>query len=300
MSLSPGPDPDPDPNPTFQLFTSLRYDPILVQSSQNIESWPLPSPSPSPFYMLPYHRDRLLQAATHFSFLPAMNAITGVSGFQHLLSTLSSSIDTQSPTPLRIRIVLDPNGTLTIESNPVPPVPLSNLFPTRLPPPSSISPPLPTTSPLTGGPLTLSPSTTLPSDPLPSTPWTIIPDPTPTTPTPYTSYKTTSRTPYNLARSRARIPTFTSPQEVLLISSTSPNGEIMEGSLTTPFFYRDGKWVTPSESSGGQIGTTRRWALEKGICKESTIPLTSLTEGEECWISNGVRGFTFGKIQLSP
>ncbi|KAF7929696.1 hypothetical protein EAE99_004600 [Botrytis elliptica] len=299
MSPSPDPDPNPNPNPTFQLFTSLRYDPLLLQSPQNIESWPLPTPTPSPFYMLPYHRDRLLQAATHFSFPPAILAISGTSGFQNLLSALSTSIDTQSPTPLRVRIVLDHKGTLTIESNPIPPVPLSNLFPTRLPPPSSISPP-PTRyiSPLTGGALTLGPNTTLPSDPTISSPWTIIPDLTPTIPTPYTSFKTTSRSQYDTARSRAHIPTFTSPQEVLLISSKA--GEIMEGSLTTPFFYRDGKWVTPSESSGGQIGTTRRWALEKGICEESTITLDSLTEGEECWISNGVRGFTWGKIQLSP
>ncbi|KAM0164678.1 hypothetical protein ACHAPG_000451 [Botrytis cinerea] len=292
------PSPPPNSTPTFQLFTSLRYDPLLLQSPKNIESWPLPTPSPSPFYMLPYHRDRLLQAASHFSFHPAITAISGASGFQNLLSVLSNSIDTQSPTPLRVRIVLDHEGTITIESNPVPPVPLSNLFPTRLPPPTSIPTPAPTISPLTGGALTLGPTTTLPSDPTQSSPWTIIPDPSPTTPTPYTSFKTTSRTPYDTARSRAQIPTFTSPQEVLLISSH--NAEIMEGSLTTPFFYRDGKWVTPSETSGGQIGTTRRWVLEKGICKESTITLDSLTEGEECWISNGVRGFTWGKIQLAP
>ncbi|TGO87141.1 hypothetical protein BPOR_0247g00060 [Botrytis porri] len=295
------PSPSSSPNPPFQLFTSLRYDPLLLQSPLNIESWPLPTstPTPSPFYMLPYHRDRLLQAATHFSFPAAIAAISGVSGFQNLLSTLSSSIDTQSPTPLRVRIVLSHTGTLTIESNPVPPVPLSNLFPNHLPPPSSISlPPTPYISSLTGGALTLGPTTFLPSDPSTSIPWTIIPDPSRTTPTPYTSFKTTSRSQYNSARERAQIPTFTSPQEVLLISSK--NGEIMEGSLTTPFFYRDGKWATPFESSGGQIGTTRRWALEKGICEESTITLNSLTEGEECWISNGVRGFTWGKIQLSP
>ncbi|CAD6444352.1 e7948746-6a94-4d45-8773-0ee44f9a9d14-CDS [Sclerotinia trifoliorum] len=294
---------EPEPEPTFQLFTSLRYDPILLQSPLNIQSWPLPSPTPCPFYMLPYHRDRLQQAATHFSWPIAINAISGPDGFQNLLTTLSKTIDTSSPTPLRVRVVLDHRGNLTVESNPVPAVSLSNLFPTRLPPPSTLSHPTPqaSISPLTGGALTLGTTDLLPSEPLKSfnssTPYTIIPDPSLTTPSPYTSFKTTSRTMYDTARSRAQIHTFTEPKEVLLVS---PNGEIMEGSLTTPFFYRDGKWVTPSEGCGGQIGTTRRWALEKGISTQSTISIDSLTEDEECWISNGVRGFTFGKIKLLP
>ncbi|KAF7870536.1 hypothetical protein EAF04_004280 [Stromatinia cepivora] len=250
--------------------------------------------------MLPYHRDRLLHAATHFSWPSAIDAISGPDGFQNLLSVLSNSTDTSSPTPLRVRIVLDHKGNLTVESNPVPAVALSNLFPTRLPPPSTTSSHV-SISPLTGGALTLGPTDFLPSDPLKtlnsSPPYTIIPDPSLTTPSPYTTFKTTSRTMYDTARSRAQIHTFTEPKEVLLVS---PNGEIMEGSLTTPFFYRDGKWVTPSEGCGGQIGTTRRWALEKGISTQTTIPIASLTENEECWISNGVRGFTFGKIKLLP
>ncbi|EDO02966.1 hypothetical protein SS1G_05443 [Sclerotinia sclerotiorum 1980 UF-70] len=84
---------EPEPEPTFQLFTSLRYDPILLQSPLNIESWPLPSPAPCPFYMLPYHRDRLQQAATHFSWPIAINAISGSGGIpkpsHHPLQKLS-------------------------------------------------------------------------------------------------------------------------------------------------------------------------------------------------------------------
>ncbi|KAA8569154.1 hypothetical protein EYC84_000823 [Monilinia fructicola] len=245
--------------PTFQLFTSLRYDPLLLQSPQNIQSWPLSSPSPCPFYILPYHRDRLLHAAHRFNWPNAIFAISGPSGFQNLLDTLTKNIDTNSATPLRVRVVLNYEGTLTTESAPVPPVPLSNLFPGRLPPPESVNAQIPLHTHL---------------------------------------FKTTSRDMYTSARERAQIPTFSSPIEALLISSK--NEEIMEGTLTTPFLYRDGKWVTPSENSGGQIGTTRRWGLKNGICEQATIPLSSLTEGEECWISNGVRGFTWGKIQLLP
>ncbi|ESZ91914.1 aminodeoxychorismate lyase [Sclerotinia borealis F-4128] len=256
-------------DPDFQLFTSLRYDPILLQSPRNIQSWPSSpsspssSPFPCPFYMLPHHRDRLLSAAIHFNWPKAISVISGPTGFQNLLDILTQNIDIRSPTPLRVRVVLDHQGTLTIESNATPPVSLSNLFPGRLPPPSSSPlPPPPQVSPLTGGLLSLSPTATLPSDPtLTLPPWPLIPDSTPTSPSPYTTFKTTTRTPYNLARLRAHIHHLSDTREVLL---STPSRKIMEGSLTTPFFYRGGKWVTPAARSGGQLGTTRRWGLEMG------------------------------------
>lgn len=51
----------------FQLFTSLRYDPLLLISEENSRS-DLNFVSPSPFYMLAYHRDRMVEAAQHFDF----------------------------------------------------------------------------------------------------------------------------------------------------------------------------------------------------------------------------------------
>jgi 4-amino-4-deoxychorismate lyase len=51
----------------FQLFTSLRYDPLLLSSAENSEPW-LNFTAPSPFYMLVYHRDRMVEAAQHFDF----------------------------------------------------------------------------------------------------------------------------------------------------------------------------------------------------------------------------------------
>ncbi|KAI9649446.1 Aminodeoxychorismate lyase [Ciborinia camelliae] len=219
------------PEPAFQLFTSLRYDPQLLQSPQNTHSWPLEHPSPSPFYMLPHHRDRLLNAALRFEWPNAISAISGPAGFQNILDALSQNIDTNSPTPLRVRIVLDHAGNLTVESSPVPAVPLSNLFPGRLPPPNSIPEPKPQVSPLTGGVLTLGPTDSLPSDPTKaSPPWSIIPDPERTAPSPYTSFKTTSRTMYNRARERAQIHQMSDRKEVLLISS-SEEGEKNHGGL---------------------------------------------------------------------
>ena len=53
---------------TFQLFTSIRYDPLLLTSEENSRP-DLNFITPSPFYMLAYHRDRMLEAAQHFDFL---------------------------------------------------------------------------------------------------------------------------------------------------------------------------------------------------------------------------------------
>lgn len=36
----------------------------------------------------------------------------------------------------------------------------------------------------------------------------------------------------------------------------------------------------------------------RGLVTEAFIPVDSLVEGEECWLSNGVRGFFFGRIHL--
>lgn len=72
----------------------------------------------------------------------------------------------------------------------------------------------------------------------------------------------------------------------------------MEGTLTTPYFFRCGSWVTPKATSGGNIGTTRRWALENGLCVEAIVKAEDLIDGELVWLSNGVRGFGLGPLDL--
>jgi 4-amino-4-deoxychorismate lyase len=37
---------------------------------------------------------------------------------------------------------------------------------------------------------------------------------------------------------------------------------------------------------------------DRGLAVEETIKVDSLVEGEDCWISNGVRGFIYGRIRL--
>jgi 4-amino-4-deoxychorismate lyase len=287
--------------PDFQLFSSLRYDPILTTIRANTSSWPCsdssePQPNlSSPFYMASFHRDRILQAAEHFHWDVAASKIRGPEGFSFFLSKLQEAIDTASSQPLRVRVLLSHEGEITVESNPTPKVSQWNLFPRRIPPPQGQAKKV-EVSPLTGGALSLGSGDSLHGDPESSDVWAIIPDPRRTTPSPYTTYKTTSRDMYNTARERAGIKDMAERKEVLIISEK--DGEIMEGSLTTVFFWREGKWITPRLESGGQDGTTRRWAMEGGLCSEGIVKMESLVEGEECWISNGVRGFSFGKVRL--
>ncbi|KAH0542034.1 hypothetical protein FGG08_003498 [Glutinoglossum americanum] len=249
----------------FSLFSSLRYDPNLLQSTANA-SVSYISGTPSPFYMLRYHRDRMLSAAEYFRWDMVVSRLKDDAGLKYLNQELETEVKNwfasngeQESQSLKIRTLFTPTSVLTIELSPVPPVPLENLFPTTLNPSSTLSTP----------------------------PRAIYLDSCPTPPSPFTSYKTTSRDMYATARSRAGIHSFQEHSEVVLVN---PAGELMEGSLTSVYFFRDGKWVTPSVASGGQIGTTRRWLIDKGFCIEGIIEAKSLQDGESCWISNGLRG----------
>jgi len=253
--------------------------------------------------MLAHHRDRLLAAAQHFNWPQACNILSSDTGLKALSRTLTQAVhdatttttahaspspdsnlrlsSAPNPGPLRIRILVAPTGTITTESSPTPPVPLSQLFPPSLDP-QAPPPPLPNNKN----------DVNKPTHPQP---WRILLDTHPTPSTPFTSHKTTLRAPYLEARARACIPSLTSPIEVLLYN---PSGEITEGSLTSVYFFRGGRWVTPAVESGGNRGTTRRWALERGLCVEGCVRVENVRGGERVWVSNGVRGFVEGIVWL--
>lgn len=56
----------PMPPPNFGLFTSLRYDPQLVNSEENTKL--SGNNIPSPFYNFVYHHDRFINALDHFGW----------------------------------------------------------------------------------------------------------------------------------------------------------------------------------------------------------------------------------------
>lgn len=241
-----------------------------------------------------------------------------------------------------------------------PGIPLSSLYPATFTTPPSSNPPSKqfTPSPKTGGALVLGPDDSLatPSSPKPT--WILTIDTAPTPTSPHTLLKTTHRAHYDAARARS-VPAAPTPagnlHEVLLWNSV---GEMTEGSFTSAYFYRGGRWVTPpvgvpnnvSSSSetaggegedaegeregivsqrsscskfsdegelrepfpgrwghsirsvkavagaGGQRGTTRRWALKKGLCMEEPVARETVEVGEWVWVSNGVRGFGLGRV----
>lgn len=200
-----------------------------------------------------------------------------------------------------------------MDLHPVPALPLEALFPSTLKLPSERH--SPTRGSRFGSPSAYSPSAYSPTfsrrgsddyfsvrSASPSRcllPWTyeIWIDSVPTPQSAHTSLKTTRRQQYDSARERSLPDPHDYTTEVLL---WNPAGQITEGSVLTPYFYRKGRWVTPavdSEAHGGQQGTSRRWALENKLCEEGIVERKSIRVGERVWLSNGVRGFGWGRVQ---
>ena len=241
----------------FELFTSLRYDPALVEvrgRGLNHAGWNWENSSP--LYMLDYHRDRMLWAATHWGWDAAVEVLSGESGLERLKDLVMMSLDeTQSCSPMKVRISITQDGKLSITFAPTPEKSLANLFPEALPRPSATQ-----NGDAGQGAPSKSPEYEVLVDDL----WSDRSE--------YTHFKTTQRAVYDGARQRAKI-NLPDPKEVLIVNKT--NGTIMEGSTTTPYFWREGRWVTPAVSkefdmekgSGGQNGTSRRWALERYVVR---------------------------------
>lgn len=236
----------------FQLFSSLRYDPALTlvfTSGPNHAAWN--KANASPLYMLDYHRDRMLQAATHWGWGAAIEVLKGDAGLKRLAAFIMSSIGDDQKAPLKVRISITREGQLGIDAGPIPETPLANLFPGKLP--------FPEQTPSHGQPENI---------PFKNPEYKVVVDDQGTSRSEHTHFKTTRRAAYDGARQRARIG-LPDRKEVLLINGA--DGTVMEGSVTTVYLWRDGRWVTPAvsrqynpeEGSGGQDGTTRRWALEK-------------------------------------
>ncbi len=247
--------------PGYELFTSLRYDPALLSLPANVESWPVPAPPAAPYYMLPLHLARLLEAARHFGWGRAVDVLDGPHALANLWRELDAQVDTHAATPLGLKVVVDHGGAIRVETRSAPAVAIESLFPRRLPPPRGAAAAPPTVSSRTGGALMAGDEGVSGDAKRVEPALDVRVDSSRTAPSDYTSYKTTRRAMYNDARERAMASAEVG-REVLLVSET--DGAIMEGSVTSIFFWRDGRWVTPATASGGQTGTTRRWALEHG------------------------------------
>ncbi|KAL2113827.1 hypothetical protein VUR80DRAFT_2219 [Thermomyces stellatus] len=260
--------------PSFRLFTSLRYDPALTAAHNNPvlahAGWNFRNPSPC--YMLDLHRDRMLRAARHWGWDKAVRVLSGDEGLQTLGRLAEEEL--KGDGPARVRVFVNEKGELRLDRAPERERNLGELFPARLAPPGEEEGEGPT--------------------------WEVVLDDAGTDKSEFTHYKTTKREMYNLARERKGIQ-LGQLKEVLI---TGPDGVVMEGSITTPYFWREGRWVTPrvgatigDEGCGGQDGTTRRWALESGLAVEGVVEARQLVDGELVWLSNGAKGFIKGRFQ---
>ncbi|KAJ5492978.1 hypothetical protein N7539_001724 [Penicillium diatomitis] len=262
------------PTPSFQIISSLRYDPELprVTGSLPTDEY-FPVPRHSPYYLLSYHRDRLINAAKHFQWDEALESLQkDLSVFEDFLN---SAIENKVKS-WRLRILVDRHGKGLVEVNPVGAMDCWNL----------LVPPL--------------------HKSVPDVIWNVYVDSQATIPSGFTTHKTTARDDYSAARARAGITSPADTSEVLLVN---PDGQIMEGSITTPYFRRrvlpeshdtsQPTWVTPPLKCGGNAGTSRRYALEQSFCVEQLIMSAELVDGEDCWLSNGVRGFVKGVVILT-
>lgn len=241
------------------VFTTVRWDPTLVRSAANTAA---SCNRPCPFYMLEHHWTRLQVAKWSVSLERSSPA--------ELFYSLSSAVQqwhAEHPdkvgAPLRVKHRVYSGGRTSTEITLIPmgPVPLGLLFPASF--------------------------ESAPSQPE-SAYWTVTLDNVPTEVSATTMYKTNDRNCYERARITAGIKAYSERKEVLLYN---PEQEILDGSITTPYFRRHGRWITPASASGGLQGTTRRWALENGLCAEETIHDYELQDGEDVWLSNAARGF---------
>jgi len=239
------------------VFTTGRWDPLLMHSAENAVA---SCNRFCPIYLLEHHWTRLQVAKWNTSF--ARSSPTD------LLRSLMLGIQQwhtanpgQTPEALRIKHRVYASGRVSTEITREARIPLSYLFPTTF-------------------------------NPVPDRPeseyWTVTLDTVATEASAVTMYKTGDRYCYDRARSAAGIKSYTALKEVLLYNA---DHEIMDGSITTVYFYRKGQWVTPGFATGGQQGTTRRWALQRGLCVEGTITVNELHNDEVLWLSNAVRGY---------
>ena len=266
----PGDAPTAYSGPTWSIVTSMRSDPGICDRLGG-----------SPLYLLSLHRDRILDAAHDFGWHGAKEILAGENGIQNLkdavescwVENLDKDLGSRNKS-YKIRLLMDPKGEFTVTATEVPHVGMNNLFPKDF---SALD---------------------FPSE---STSWKVFISPVRTAPTIFTKHKTTHREIYDEVRKY--VPSWALDTKSSVIKGTmceillvNTGGEIMEGSITTPYFFRGGRWVTPPSTSGGNIGTTRRWALDLGLCVEGVVSAKGIKIGEAILLSNGVRGWGSGVV----
>ena len=269
-----------DQEQSFRIFSSLLYSSNFSSDPANLGVFYIDQA-----YLFTSHVERLKAAAEAFGWSEALDKLLGQDPGIVINHAIENHISRQygnnnlGNCSYRVRILVSQTGEVNVESS------------------KTMSTAGPSSYNGVFFPSTLSIAHDVTVWPIEVPPCTIYVDAELTSPSLFTTHKTTRRGRYDNARARVGISNSPATKaEVLLVN---PEGEIMEASLSTPYFLRGGQWITPRSTCGGNMGTTRRWALERSLCKEGVVRVADLRDGEEMWISNGVRGFIKGKLRSS-
>jgi 4-amino-4-deoxychorismate lyase len=251
----------------FHVFTTFRLDSTLATNPSHTE---ICGGKASDIYLLPYHYRRLKDAIAKMSGFEGCEVLTSLESFERQIRVAVESLDKESPEDgypadgephlgivRRGKLSIWPSGHFEISLVPVP-----STFPILLPTPGTFT-----------------------NHPTPT--WTVVLDVQSTKTDLYTEIKTSYRTAYDRARQSAQLSP-TSTTEVLLYNELD---QVMDGSITNVYFFRNNKWVTPD--AGGLQGAARQFALDRGLCSIASpaVSKDSLRPGEIVWLSNAFRGF---------
>jgi len=259
---------------SFHVFTTFRLDTNLPSTPFHTEAC---GGKASDIYLLPYHYRRLTDAVTRMSGFETCEALTSIEAFERQIRVAVEKLDIERPkdgypADGEPHLGITRRGKVSIWSSghvEVALVPVPSTFPILLPKPGTFR-----------------------NHPAPT--WTVILDVQSTETNLYTEIKTSYRAAYDRARKSAGlVPTSTT--EVLLYNTLD---QIMDGSITNVYFFRNKEWVTPD--SGGLKGAARQFALDRGLCSIATpaVSKDSLRPGEIVWLSNAFRGFFTATVSI--
>ncbi|CAL1694543.1 unnamed protein product [Somion occarium] len=249
----------------YELLTSTRYDLQLLGLEWNTVA---NDDTPSAYMLLPYHIDRLRDAAKQHGWTNCLDGLTEDALQEACDAAVEAASEEHPGKPFRVRVTLSRAGRLSATAFPVEPLPTSDPLE-----PSSV----------------------------PEHVFRL--DTEPTEPSLYTSTKTTRRGHYDAARARTNLPLLTTPagrySDVIL---HTPAGELSETSIRNLAIRRDGQWLTPNAKSSGCLsGVMRRLLLEQGKwieAAEGQLRKDDLVDGEIVMTANGVEGCRLGTVVL--
>ncbi|RDB29308.1 putative aminodeoxychorismate lyase [Hypsizygus marmoreus] len=258
------------PNSELHLLASTRFDPLL-----STLKWNNDHDGPSQYLLLPYHLDRLVDAAGLHGWEKAKACLN----YEALKSTCHRAVtdylaQSEAALAVKIRVIVSESGELKASVSPTTPFPAD-------PTSASFFNPLSDNSTLFGPVFALHMDSQYSPTSL------------------FTSTKTTERSVYNDARTRAGLPIIPTPSILADVLMYNAQNLITETSIFNVAFYRTPYWITPSASTGCLPGVLRRWLLEQGRiheAKDNSLTKDNIREGDWVLLFNGVQGCRLGRI----